>query len=139
MTSGEQIMFSIIMYGTIAFVAALILIMAPVLKRCAGAKPNRFVGFRTRRAMSSQEAWTFTHLYASRLFFIAGVITVLMSVPVVILTVILWNITGVMSDEFAIIFLACFIGVQMIPMLAAMIRTLVVLHRTFDKNGERIN
>lgn len=81
-------------------------------------------GYRTLRSMASQEAWNYAHAYFGKLWFIIGIIMLILCVPVMLLclgkdsdTVGLWG--GILS------------GVECIVMLLPIIPTEKALKRRF--------
>ena len=91
---------------------------------------NHTFGYRTKRSMMNKDTWKFAHAYIGKLWFICGLILILISV--VIMALVLGKGTDTVGMVGAILTV-----VQMILMIVTVIPTEYALKKNFDEFGRR--
>ena len=91
---------------------------------------NIVFGYRTSMSMKNKDTWEFAHHYCGKLWYISGIIFLALAVIVMMTMIgreeaVIGNVGGVLC------------GIQMIPLIGAIIPTELALKKTFDKNGNR--
>lgn len=89
---------------------------------------NAFFGYRTNRSMNSKEAWDFAHKYFGKIWLIAGIITLIVSMIPMLFLINKDNKTITITSIIIII-------VQMIPLIGPIIPTERALKQKFDHLG----
>lgn len=93
-------------------------------------KINHIVGYRTKLSMRNQDTWRFAHHYCGKLWFILGLILLILTPIVMVL--------GLKLDT-DIDFGGIICTVQVIVIVATIIPTELALRRTFNEDGSRKN
>ena len=91
---------------------------------------NHIVGYRTKLAMKNQDTWRFAHQYCGKLWFILGLILLILT-PI-------GMILGLKLDT-DIDYGGIICTVQVIVIIATIIPTELALRRTFNNDGSRKN
>lgn len=91
---------------------------------------NHIVGYRTKLAMKNQDTWRFAHQYCGKLWFILGLILLILT-PI-------GMILGLKLDT-DIDYGGIICTVQVIVIVATIIPTELALRRTFNNDGSRKN
>ena len=89
---------------------------------------NHTFGYRTKRSMMNKDTWKFAHAYIGKLWFICGLILILISVVIMVL--------GKGTDTVGMVG-AILTVVQMILMIGTIIPTEYALKKNFDEFGRR--
>ena len=89
---------------------------------------NSAFGYRTKRSMMSMETWKYAHAYIGQLWFICGLILLLLTV-VVMIFVFGKDANAVGTCGAILVFF------QMIPMIGSIIPTEKALKNNFDEYG----
>ena len=90
---------------------------------------NAWYGYRTRRSMSSPEAWDFAHRYAGRIWSRLGLVTLVLTVGATVL------LFGQSDDTVSWAGMAVML-LQLAPMTAVFPQTERALKKAFDENGD---
>lgn len=91
---------------------------------------NSIFGYRTPMSMKNKDTWIFAHHYCGKLWYVSGVISLVITAIVLILVIRQTeNTVGTVGG------ILC--GIQMIPLIGSIIPTEKALKKTFDKNGNR--
>lgn len=93
-------------------------------------KINHIVGYRTKLSMKNQDTWRFAHQYCGKLWFILGLILLILTPLIMVL--------GLKLDN-NIDYGGIICTVQVILLVGTIIPTERALHRTFNKDGSRKN
>lgn len=93
---------------------------------------NNIYGYRTAMSMKNRQTWEFAHHYFGRIWYIAGMI--LLPVSVLAMLPVLGKSTESVGDYGGNICL-----MQIIPLVVPIIPTEIMLRKKFDKNGIRKN
>lgn len=93
-------------------------------------KINHIVGYRTKLSMRNQATWRFAHHYCGKLWFILGLILLILTPLIMVL--------GLKLDN-NIDYGGIICTVQVILLVGTIIPTERALHRTFNKDGSRKN
>lgn len=91
---------------------------------------NHIVGYRTKLSMRNQDTWRFTHQYCGKLWFVLGLILLILTPLIMVL--------GLKLDN-NIDYGGIICTVQVILLVGTIIPTERALHRTFNKDGSRKN
>ena len=91
---------------------------------------NHIVGYRTKLSMKNQDTWRFAHQYCGKLWFILGLILLILTPLIMVL--------GLKLDN-NIDYGGIICTVQVILLVGTIIPTERALHRTFNKDGSRKN
>lgn len=91
---------------------------------------NAVFGYRTSMSMKNRDTWTFAHHYCGKIWYFGGLILFPISVIVMI------SVIGKAKDVIGTAG-GTLCGVQMIPLIGAILLTEIALKRTFDKRGNR--
>lgn len=91
---------------------------------------NLVFGYRTSMSMKNEDTWLFAHNYCGKLWYLWG--KILLLVTVITFLCIIRKPEDTVGTVGGIL---C--GIQMLPMLGAIIPTELALRRTFDKDGNR--
>lgn len=76
-----------------------------ILKQCALSDVDNTVGYKTKRSMSSREAWTFANRICGNLWIIGGIISVILSVTIPLILYILKDDTAGICSGIVILIL----------------------------------
>ncbi len=93
-------------------------------------KINHIVGYRTKLSMKNQDTWRFAHQYCGKLWFVLGLILLILTPLIMVL--------GLKLDN-NIDYGGIICTVQVILLVGTIIPTERALHRTFNKDGSRKN
>lgn len=91
---------------------------------------NHIVGYRTKLSMKNQDTWRFAHQYCGKLWFILGLILLILTPLIIVL--------GLRLDN-GIDYGGILCTVQVILLVGTVIPTERALHRTFNEDGSRKN
>lgn len=91
---------------------------------------NHIVGYRTKLSMRNQDTWRFAHQYCGKLWFVLGLILLILTPLIMVL--------GLKLDN-NIDYGGIICTVQVILLVGTIIPTERALHRTFNKDGSRKN
>ena len=91
---------------------------------------NYVYGYRTKRSMMNEETWRFANQYFGKVWYLCGLISVLLSVTAIALVI--GKGTETVGTIGGIITM-----LQMIPLVGAIIPTEIALKKNFDENGRR--
>lgn len=99
------------------------------LKRPPGTINDMF-GYRTKMSMKNKDTWDFAHKYCGKIWYICG--WIMLPLSVLALFLVLGRDTDTVGNVGGIV---C--GVQMMPLIGAILPTEIALKNTFDKDGKR--
>lgn len=91
---------------------------------------NAVYGYRTAMSMKNKDTWVFAHNYFGKLWHIGG--WILLPLSIIIMMLVIRKTENVIGTVGGIL---C--GIQMIPLIGAIIPTERALRKKFDKNGNR--
>ena len=91
---------------------------------------NAVFGYRTAMSMKNKDTWAFAHNYAGKLWYVVG--WILLPLSILIMMLVIGRTENVIGTVGGIL---C--GIQMIPLIGAIIPVERALRKTFDKNGNR--
>ncbi len=91
---------------------------------------NAIFGYRTTMSMKNKDTWIFAHHYCGNLWYVSGIISLI--ITVIALIPVMRETENTIGTVGGVI---C--GMQMIPFIGSIIPTERALRRTFDKNGNR--
>ena len=89
---------------------------------------NDLYGYRTSMSMKNKDTWNFAHRYIGRIWYLSGIITTVLSV------IILFIYKNSIKFESITIYL---VFIQMAILCVGGIPTESLLHKNFDKDGQR--
>lgn len=99
-------------------------------KKTAPKEINGLFGYRTTMSMKNKDTWTFAHIYIGKIWYVSGIILLLISLAAMLM--LLGKLKDVVGMAGGIICL-----VQLLTMIGAIIPTERALRKNFDKNGNR--
>ena len=91
---------------------------------------NSLFGYRTSMSMKNKDTWEFAHKYCGKVWYVCGMVMLPITVICMLLVIgenkdCVGSIGGIIN------------GVQLIPLIGAIIPTEIALRKNFDKNGTR--
>ena len=91
---------------------------------------NSLFGYRTSMSMKNKDTWEFAHKYSGKVWYVCGMVMLPITVICMLLVIgenkdCVGSIGGIIN------------GVQLIPLIGAIIPTEIALRKNFDKNGTR--
>lgn len=90
---------------------------------------NIIFGYRTSRSMKNDKTWIFAHKYCGKIWFISGIITLVVSIITMI------SVYGKNTDTVGYIGAACTV-LPVISIIISIILTENSLKKNFDKSGK---
>lgn len=91
---------------------------------------NSVFGYRTPMSMKNHDTWEFAHKYCGKIWYICG--RILLIVTIVAMIPFFGQRADVVENVGAVL-----LGIQMIPLVGAILPTELALRKHFDKNGNR--
>ena len=99
------------------------------IKRAPG-EVNGVFGYRTFMSMKNKDTWEFAHKYFGKLWYVSGLITLVITVIALI------PVIGATKNTIGLVGgIVC--GIQMIPLIVTIIPTEIALNKEFDKTGNK--
>ena len=122
--------FWLFMLGMDMLVPTAMLLVGRRLRRDPPGEDNPLRGYRTRRSMSSREAWNFAQRYCGGLWVLFGTILLPLTAAAML------PVRGRGMDTVAI-WGTALAALQIIPMVGVILPVEAALSRTFDEKGRR--
>ena len=91
---------------------------------------NSLFGYRTSMSMKNKDTWEFAHKYSGKVWYDCGM--VMLPITVICMLLVIGENKDCVGSIGVIIN-----GVQLIPLIGAIIPTEIALRKNFDKNGTR--
>lgn len=117
-----------LMYLLMLLIPLALLALGLISRKCPPQGPNWTLGYRSRRARASDEAWLFAQAYVGRIWFWMGA-------ALLVVALVLGLVLRGRSIETICRAAAICIGVQDFCVLGAVIPTEIALNRRFDRYG----
>ena len=91
---------------------------------------NSLFGYRTSMSMKNKDTWEFAHKHCGKVWYVCGMVMLPITVICMLLVIgknkdCVGSIGGIIN------------GVQLIPLIGAILPTEIALRKNFDKNGTR--
>lgn len=122
--------FWIFMLVTELFVPIVMVFFGKYFLKSAPKEINSLFGYRTTMSMKNKDTWIFAHKYCGRIWFIAGLI--MLPVTLLVMLFVLGKSEDIIGTVGSVICI-----VQLIPMVGAIVPTEKALKRNFDEDGNR--
>lgn len=119
----------LIIIGSALLVPVIIMIAGGVMKSNAVGEINYLLGYRTKRSMSSSEAWHFANELCGKIWLIGGLVMIPLTIIGMFISI---RLAGLEAG----------VGIICMLQIAAMLLSLIpvesILKKNFDEDGNRI-